>query len=94
MASFDETVTSFDASVSAGERIRTWRRYLEAAAVRYRNPHVARHTYATRLRRRGVSMKDISLNLGHANTGITDAIYVHVQTNEIRDRMRTLGLAV
>jgi integrase/recombinase XerD len=73
---------------------RWWRSCLDQAAVRYRNPHTARHTYATRLRREGVAMEDISRNLGHANTAITDALYVHAQTNEIRDRMRLLGLAV
>lgn len=73
---------------------RWWRRCLDDAAVRYRNPHIARHTYATRLRRQGVDMADISRNLGHANTAITDALYVHTQTNEIADRLRALGLAV
>lgn len=73
---------------------RWWRSCLDQAAVRYRNPHTARHTYATRLRRQGVAMEDISRMLGHAHTGITDELYVHVETNEIVDRMRVLGLAV
>lgn len=73
---------------------RWWRSCLEQAAVRYRNPHTARHTYATRLRRQGVTIDDISILLGHASISTTSELYVHTRVDEITDRLRALHLAV
>jgi integrase/recombinase XerD len=73
---------------------RWWRSCLRQAAVRYRNPHTARHTYATRLRRQGVAIDDISILLGHASISTTSELYVHTRVDEIASRLRTLNLAV
>lgn len=40
--------------------------------------HELRHTYASRLAQSGVSMKAISLLLGHADTRITEKHYAHI----------------
>lgn len=73
---------------------RWWRSCLEQAAVRYRNPHTARHTYATRLRREGVTIDDVSHLLGHASINTTSDLYVHSRVDEIAVRLRALNLAV
>lgn len=73
---------------------RWWRSCLELAAVRYRNPHTARHTYATRLRREGVTIDDVSMLLGHASIATTSDLYVHTRVDEIAGRLRALNLAV
>lgn len=41
------------------------------------HPHSCRHYFATELYDRGVSIEKISLLLGHANSVITETIYIH-----------------
>jgi integrase len=67
-----------------------WRKSLERAGVRYRNPHTARHTFATRWSNRGLSMHDIQKLLGHASISTTADVYVHLGVNEIGDRMAAI----
>lgn len=71
-----------------------WSRCLKDAAVRYRVPHVARHTYATRMRRAGVPLDDLAILLGHSSVSTTADLYVHTRVEEITDRLRILHLAV
>jgi integrase len=53
-----------------------WREVTKAAGLEGLRPHDLRHTVATNLIREGVSLLDVSKMLGHANTRITEAIYV------------------
>lgn len=69
---------------------RWWRKCLEQAAVRYRNPHTARHTCATRMKGWGNSLEDISFFLGHSSIAITHDLYVHTQAAEVAARIRAL----
>lgn len=54
------------------------------------NPHAARHTYATRWKLRGIDLKDLSDNLGHASVAITADLYVHTSAHDRRAKMLEL----
>lgn len=58
----------------------------EEAKVTQITPHSLRHTNATILIQKGVSLMDVSKNLGHSTVGITEKIYVH-QTLESSRRV-------
>jgi integrase len=60
-----------------------WSRCLAEAGVRYRNPHTARHTFATRWLRRGGRLETLSLVMGHANIATTHTLYAHLDTSDI-----------
>ena len=72
-------------TVQAGEASwhNWWVRCLEAADVRYRNPHMARHTFATRWLRRGGRLETLSLVMGHASIRTTFDLYAHLDTRDI-----------
>lgn len=56
---------------------RVWKPILEAANVRKRPPHHARHTYATLTLSAGVPVHVVSAILGHARASITLDTYAH-----------------
>jgi integrase/recombinase XerD len=58
---------SRSSAIGEGTFHRWWGRSLEDAGVRYRNPHTTRHTFATRLLRRGGRMETLSKAMGHAS---------------------------
>jgi integrase len=74
--------------IGEGTFARWWRRCLDEAGVRYRNPHMARHTCATRWRRQGHAIDDISDWLGHADLDTTKSLYVHSTFEESLERFR------
>jgi integrase len=50
--------------------------------------HVLRHTYASRLAMKGVSMAVIAQQLGHADTRITERHYAHLAPSYVADTIR------
>ena len=62
---------------------RWWRRCLEEAGVPYRNPHVARHTFATRWLRKGGRLDLLSMAMGHASIKTTHDLYSHLDTTDL-----------
>lgn len=54
-----------------------WKEAHEEAAVRRRNPHLARHTMATLWRSMGQDWGDIADALGHESVDTTKGTYVH-----------------
>lgn len=54
-----------------------------SAGLRYQGVHILRHTFATRLHRRGVPLKTIADLLGHLSTNTT-ARYARVHLRELR----------
>jgi hypothetical protein len=51
------------------------------------NPHVLRHSYATRLIERGVPIHDVQAALGHSSLATTQR-YLHVNDEKLADRLR------
>ena len=69
--------------VGAGTFARWWERCLREAGVRYRRPHDARHTMATRWLRRGGRLETLSKVLGHKSIKTTLDLYVHLDTRDV-----------
>jgi integrase/recombinase XerD len=82
-----------DKPIGEGTFARWWRRCLTEADVRYRNPHVARHTFATTWRRRGLAADDLSVILGHASVRTTSDLYVQIDPAEVAERMAAIEAA-
>ena len=72
---------------------RWWRRSLDDAGVRYRTPHTARHTFATRWRLRGLGIDDLQILLVHSSINTTASIYVHTRVADVAERMRAIEAA-
>lgn len=53
-------------------------------------PHTLRHSCASFLHAEGASLKKISVYLGHANTTITNNVYVHLFQDELDDGAATV----
>jgi integrase len=66
---------------------------LEGAGVRYRKPHTARHTFATRWRGRGLAVDEIQLLLGHSSIRTTSDLHVHTDVEDVAERMATIEAA-
>jgi integrase len=63
----------------------TWySRCIEDSGVRYRNPHVTRHTFATRWLRRGGRLETLSRAMGHASIRTTADLYAHLDVTDLR----------
>jgi integrase/recombinase XerD len=60
-----------------------YKRCLNAADVPYRNPHVTRHSFATRWLRRGGQLTTLSRIMGHASIRTTFDQYGHLDTRDI-----------
>ena len=64
-------------------------KYIKAATLRTTGreltPHALRHTHVSLLAAAGVPLDLISTRCGHADSGVTRAIYLHV-TNAMKDR--------
>lgn len=72
--------------IGDGSFDRWWRRCLEQAEVRYRNPHMTRHTFATRWLRRGGRLETLSVQMGHESIRTTFDLYAHLdQTDVLHD---------
>jgi integrase/recombinase XerD len=69
--------------VGEGTFARWWRDCLERAGVRYRNPHVTRHTFATNYLRDGGRLEVLSKLLGHASESTTADLYVHLDDRDV-----------
>lgn len=66
---------------SVGNIIRTWKK---KANLKWNvHPHTLRHTFATRLLRRGLSVAMIQQLLGHETLNTTQQ-YLHIQSDEIK----------
>jgi integrase len=61
---------------------RSFQRVLKHVGLDQKRFHDLRHTYATRLFEKGVSLKTVQDLLGHSNISITANIYTHVMPEE------------
>jgi integrase/recombinase XerD len=62
---------------------RWWEAMCDEAGIRYRNPHTCRHTYATTLMRKGVSLQAVSRLLGHRHISTTVDVYAHLVVDDL-----------
>jgi integrase len=69
---------------------RWWKKAILAADVRYRNPHMARHSFVTRLRELGVKLEDIKWIVGHESIATTEDTYSHPNMDELGERIRNI----
>lgn len=79
--------------IGDGSFDRWWRRSLETAGVRYRHPHVARHTFATRWLRRGGRLETLSIAMGHASIQTTADLYAHLDTRDMAEDIKVIQLS-
>lgn len=70
---------------------RRFNRLVDAAGVRRIRLHDVRHTYATLSLDEGVPLKIVSDRIGHADTTVTEQIYVHTSTGHDRDAAEPIG---
>lgn len=73
--------------VGEGTFARWWRTCIDETGIRYRTPHTARHTFATRWRRRGLAIDEIQILLGHSSMKTTADLYVHTKVADVAERM-------
>lgn len=85
------TVIRRSKEIGEGSFVRWWCRCVQAAEVRYRNPHVARHTFATWWLRRGGRLETLSGVMGHASIRTTFDLYGHL---DVRDAAEDLARVV
>jgi integrase/recombinase XerD len=67
---------------------------LARAGVDYRNMHVTRHTFATRLIRRGARIENVQQLMGHSSIQTTVNLYAHLDVEDARAALRFLELEV
>jgi integrase len=71
---------------------RWWVACLEQADVNYRNPHITRHTFATRYLRAGGRLETLSMVMGHASIKTTADLYTHLDTRDVALDIALLGV--
>jgi integrase len=76
-----------DRPIGEGTFHRHWEHWLAEAGVPYRKPHTARHTFATSWRKRGLSIDELQILLGHANISTTAGVYVHTNVEDVARHM-------
>lgn len=69
--------------IGEGTFKRWWADGLERAGVRYRNPHMARHTFATRFLQAGGRLERLSMAMGHASIRTTFDLYGHLDYGDV-----------
>lgn len=67
-----------------------WVRCLKDADVRYRNPHMTRHTFATRYLRAGGRLTTLTQVMGHESIKTTSDLYGHLDVNDLTLDMHLL----
>jgi integrase/recombinase XerD len=55
-------------------------------------PHSLRHSYATRLLKKGIAMPKVSRLLGHASIQVTVDVYGHLKMKELKEAVRLAEL--
>lgn len=77
-----------------------WAKKLENAVIKYNKiykeelpkitPHIARHTFCTRLWQRGLDVKTISALMGHSGIEVTLDTYTHSSFNDLENAVNNM----
>jgi integrase/recombinase XerD len=62
-------------------------RCIEAAGVRYLNPHTTRHTYGWRLRGEGLDLEERALLMGHESSETTKRYYGRLTVDDVMHKI-------
>ena len=68
---------------------RWWKRVVDEAGVRYRKPHMTRHSYVTDLIDAGVDLHSVKELAGHSSTAVTEQ-YVHSSRTRLQGAVEKL----
>jgi len=71
---------------------RWYRKGIEAASVRYLNPHQTRHTYGARLRELGFDLEERQLLMGHESIRTTQHYYGRLTVEDVARKMAEVAL--
>jgi integrase/recombinase XerD len=69
---------------------RWWERCVRRAGVRYRKPHMSRHSYATKLARVSPNLAVVQKALGHASIRTTSDTYVHLVLDDVAEAVEAM----
>jgi integrase/recombinase XerD len=69
---------------------RWWERCVRRAGVRYRKPHMSRHSYATKLARASGNLAAVQKALGHASIRTTSDTYVHLVLDDVAEAVEAM----
>lgn len=69
---------------------RWWVETVKRAGIPYRNMHTTRHTFATRLIKRGARLENVQMLLGHTSIQTTVNLYAHLDVEDARADLRLL----
>ena len=72
-----------DRPIGDGSFARWWDRCLEQAGVRRRNPHMTRHTFATRWLQEGRKLERLTVAMGHSSIRTTFDLYGHLDDGDV-----------
>lgn len=67
-----------------------YKRGIEAAGVRYLNPHQTRHTFGHRLRELGFDLEERALLMGHEDSRTTQKYYGHLTIEDVARKVAAL----
>jgi integrase/recombinase XerC len=72
---------------------RWWKGCCDRAGIRYRKPHMSRHTYATKLMRATGDAAATQKALGHASVSTTIDIYTHLEVTDVARAVEAMEAA-
>ncbi len=87
-----------------GQPVRTcdWYQYFKSMQKRYNasygeqmkiTPHVCRHTFCSKMARRGMNPKTLQYIMGHSDVGITLNTYAHIRYEDAINEMERICMA-
>ena len=53
-------------------------------------PHVCRHTYCSKMARKGISPKSLQYLMGHSDIGVTLDIYTHLSDVDVEAEIKKI----